>query len=63
VEALDLVDPLNKAGVMFREDLSADARFVFMGITSNKKAIFISRNRKEVMQQLLRQQDILCHIM
>jgi hypothetical protein len=46
VVALDQVDPLNKAGVMFREDLSANARFVFMGITSSKKAVFISRKSK-----------------
>jgi hypothetical protein len=37
---------MNKAGVMFREDLSADARFVFIGITSSKKVIFISRKLK-----------------
>jgi hypothetical protein len=46
VAAIDLVDSMNKAGVMFREDLSADARFVFMGITSSKKVVFISRNQR-----------------
>ncbi|HEX5155297.1 MAG TPA: discoidin domain-containing protein [Parafilimonas sp.] len=46
IVAIDLVDPLNKAGVMFREDLSADTRFVFIGITSNKKVVFISRKAK-----------------
>lgn len=46
VVALDLIDPLNKAGVMFREDLSADARFVFIGITSSKKVVFINRKLK-----------------
>ncbi|HEX5149998.1 MAG TPA: discoidin domain-containing protein [Parafilimonas sp.] len=46
ITAVDIVDSLNKAGVMFREDLSADARFVFIGITSSKKVVFINRQSK-----------------
>jgi hypothetical protein len=36
-------DPFNKAGIMIRENLNADSRFVFLGITSGGKIIFLNR--------------------
>ena len=37
---------MNKAGVMYREDLNANSRFVFIGITSSEKIVFIFRKSK-----------------
>ncbi len=43
VQAQDSTDPLNKAGVMFRQTLNANSRNVFMALTSGRGAIFQSR--------------------
>jgi hypothetical protein len=43
VATIDKIDPFNKAGVMIRENLSSNSRFVFLGLTSGYEILFLNR--------------------